>query len=195
MSPAIAPFDVYLASGSPRRRELLDQIGVRYQVLKQDVAEEVLPNESPQQFVIRLALDKARAGRQLLSDNIKPVLGADTAVVVDKLILGKPKDRDDGLKMLSLLAGRCHQVYSAVALISVTGEEYHRLSCSEVCFREMSQKECEQYWATGECVDKAGAYAIQGQAAEFITKLNGSYSGVMGLPLFETAELLRRGDV
>ncbi|MCW9024146.1 MAG: Maf family nucleotide pyrophosphatase [Gammaproteobacteria bacterium] len=185
------PFQIYLASGSPRRQELLDQIGVRYQLIKQDVPEEVQPGETPEMFVTRLALEKARAGMQSLkAQNDKPVLGADTAVVVDDQILGKPIDREDGLNMLSLLSGRCHKVYSAVALISPSGQEQCRVNCSQVCFRELSMQDREDYWATGECADKAGAYGIQGQAAVFITKLEGSYSGVMGLPLFETAELL-----
>ena len=184
-------FDIYLASSSPRRRELLDQIGVTYKVIKQNVSENVLPGESPEDYVQRLALEKARAGWAVVREqDPRPVLGADTAVVVDGQIMGKPKDRKDGMAMLELLSNRCHQVYSAVALIS-SDKELSKVNCSEVCFRKLSELDKQTYWDTGEPCDKAGAYGIQGQAAIFITKLNGSYSGVMGLPLYETAQLLR----
>ena len=184
-------FDIYLASASPRRRELLDQIGVSYQVIRQNVAEDVQIDESPQDYVQRLALEKARAGWNSLSaDEHKPVLGADTAVVVDEHILGKPRDRDEGLAMLAQLSGRCHEVYSAVAMVAQT--EAVKINGSQVCFDTLDLELREAYWNTGECHDKAGAYAVQGRAATFITKLNGSYSGVMGLPLFETTVLLKQ---
>jgi len=182
---------IYLASASPRRRELLDQIGVSYRVIRQDVAEDVQADEAPKAYVERLALEKARAGWNSLSaDERKPVLGADTTVVVDGHILGKPRDRDDGLAILEKLSGRCHEVYSAVAMVAET--EAVRLNCSRVCFDVLDAELREAYWSSGECNDKAGAYAIQGLAASFITRLDGSYSGVMGLPLFETASLLRQ---
>ncbi len=184
-------FDLYLASASLRRRELLDQLSVRYHVIRQDVAEDVQAGESPQAYVQRLALEKARAGwNSLPVGNRIPVLGADTAVVVDGRILGKPQDRDEGLAMLAQLSGRCHEVYSAVAIIAQT--EAVKVNCSRVCFDTLDAGLREAYWDSGECCDKAGAYAIQGWAAAFITKLDGSYSGVMGLPLFETAGLLRQ---
>lgn len=184
---------LYLASASPRRRALLAQIGIAYQTLTVRVDETPWPGEAPEQAVVRLALAKARAGREALettSTEIRPVLGADTAVVVDGKLLGKPRDRAEGLAMLATLAGREHRVLSAVALVA--GErEAVRLQESRVCFRTLSRAECQAYWDTGEPADKAGGYGIQGRAAAFIRELNGSYSGVMGLPLFETAELLR----
>jgi len=186
-----AEFDIYLASASPRRRELLDQIGVSYKVIRQNVAEHTQAGESPQAYVQRLALEKARAGWSRLSaDACKPVLGADTAVVVDDHILGKPRDRDEGLAMLAQLSGRCHEVYSAVAIVAQT--EAVKVNRSQVCFATLDTALCEAYWNSGECHDKAGAYGIQGRAAAFITKLAGSYSGVMGLPLFETTVLLKQ---
>ena len=184
-------FDIYLASASPRRRELLDQLGVGYRVIRQDVAEDVQAGESPQAYVQRLALEKARAGwNSLPVGNHIPVLGADTAVVVDGRILGKPRDRDEGLAMLAQLSGRCHEVYSAVAIVAQT--EAVKLNVSRVCFDTLDAGLREAYWDSDECHDKAGAYAIQGRAAAFITRLDGSYSGVMGLPLFETAGLLKQ---
>ncbi len=184
-------FDIYLASASPRRRELLDQIAVRYHVIRQDVLEDVRAGELPQAYVKRLALEKARAGwNSLPAGNKKPVLGADTAVVMDACILGKPRDRDEGLTMLAQLSGRCHEVYSAVAIVAQT--EAVTASCSRVCFDTLDSTLREAYWDNGEGSDKAGAYAIQGMAAAFITRLEGSYSGVMGLPLFETVGLLKQ---
>ena len=189
-----AEFDIYLASASPRRRELLDQIGVRYRVVAQDVAEAVRAGESPREYVQRLALAKARAGRDSLpAAERRPVLGADTAVVVDDRILGKPRDRGEALAMLESLSGRCHEVYSAVALVA--RNEAVLLNVSRVCFAELDAATRERYWDSGECHDKAGAYAIQGRAAMFISKLEGSYSGVMGLPLFETAALLQQAGI
>ncbi len=183
--------DIFLASASPRRRELLEQIGVRYRQILVDVPEVPVPDEVPEMYVLRVALEKARAGRESLApDNQIPVLGADTAVVLQGEVLGKPRDRADALAMMSRLSGQWHQVMSAVAIVGADGEEYSRLSVSSVLFREVSEAEAEAYWATGEPCDKAGGYAIQGRAAVFIERLEGSYSGVMGLPLYETAELL-----
>lgn len=200
---------IYLASASPRRRELLHQLGVKFEVLSQEVPEELLPEEAPEAFVQRLALAKAWAGWRQLNDNQqRPVLGADTAVVIDDpasgtKILGKPRDRADALAMLRQLSARSHRVLSAVAVVgegnlgqdkAVVGKEVHeRVRCNEsrVWFRALSSAESEAYWQQGEPADKAGAYAIQGLAALFIERLEGSYSGVMGLPLFETGELLR----
>jgi septum formation protein len=186
---------IYLASHSPRRRELLDQIGVVYQPVAVSVDETLLPGETPTAYVTRLALAKARAGWRAVNlagsgTQLQPVLGADTAVVVGGTLLGKPRDRTEGLAMLAALSGREHQVLSAVALVA--GErEAVKVQESWVRFRILSAVECETYWDTGEPVDKAGAYGIQGRAAAFIAELRGSYSGVMGLPLFETAELLQ----
>ncbi len=186
-----AAFDIYLASASPRRQELLSQIGVRFELLKVDVPEIPAVGEMPEDFVQRVALEKARAGKALLStDDVHPVLGADTAVVVDGSILGKPSSKEDALGMLNSLSGRTHQVLSAVAIVAK--QDVIGLNISEVTFRNLKPLEIEAYWESGECQDKAGAYAIQGRAAMFIQKLQGSYSGVMGLPLYETAGLLQQ---
>jgi len=181
---------ILLASASPRRRELLQQIGVPFQVVNHHVEEQLLAGEKPQDFVCRLALEKAQSALDHLpADQDRVVLGADTAVVCEQTILGKPTDRADAMRMLTLLSGRRHRVYSSVALVSRQQREV-ALSTTEVEFRPLSSEEIEAYWLSGEPQDKAGAYAIQGQAAVFVSSLNGSYSGVMGLPLFETARLL-----
>lgn len=186
-----AEFDIYLASASPRRRELLSQIGVRFKLLMVDVPEVPAADEKPQDFVERVALEKARAGKQLLSsEDAHPVLGADTAVVVENRILGKPANRQEALSMLSSLSGRSHLVISAVAIVAK--HEMAQVNISKVTFRKLTVPEIEAYWDSGECHDKAGAYAIQGRAAMFIQELQGSYSGVMGLPLYETAGLLQQ---
>lgn len=187
-------FDLYLASASPRRRELLEQIGVRYRLLKSDILELPEAGESARDFVTRMAIEKVQAGKGYVdSYTHKPVLGADTAVVVDNEILGKPRDRAHGLDMLARLSGRSHEVISAVALM---GEEMNtRLNVSRVSFRQTSAAEREKYWQTGEPKDKAGAYGIQGKAAIFISRLEGSYSAVMGLPLYETSELLEQAGI
>lgn len=186
---------LYLASQSPRRRELLRQIGVSHEVLSVTVDESLHPGESAREYVLRVALDKARAGRALLAPgHVLPVLGADTSVVVADRVLGKPADRADAIAMLMHLSGGTHEVHSAVALAGPGGEAT-RLSVSHVTFRTLTERECAAYWATGEPADKAGAYAIQGLAAVFVTRLEGSYSGVMGLPLYETAELLKESGI
>ncbi len=180
---------VYLASLSPRRGELLNQIGVTHEVLRVEVDEGWRPGEAAQDYVVRLAVTKARAGRERLPAGRKhPVLAADTAVVVDDQILTKPCNRADALRMMELLSGRSHQVCTGVAVLD--GRERSRLSVSEVRFRAIPPDEARAYWDSGEPADKAGGYAIQGLGAVFVTELKGSYSGVMGLPLFETAALL-----
>lgn len=184
-------FEIYLASASPRRRELLEQIGVSFQVIRVDVDESPREAESPEDYVIRIALDKARYGWQSAGyQNKKPVLGADTTMLIDHEILGKPVNQQDAIDMLMRLSGRRHRVMTAVALVDKDSEQV-AVSSSFVTFRDLSKAECEAYWHTGEPVDKAGSYAIQGKAAMFVSKLEGSYSGVMGLPLYETAELLQ----
>ncbi len=186
----LAP-SIYLASASPRRRELLRQIGVSYRRLRLDVDETPRLGETPGGYVARLALAKARTGCAALGRRRPaPVLGADTAVVVDGEILGKPRDRAEGLAMLTRLSGREHRVLSAVA-VAVPTRDAVRVQESRVRFRALTPAECVAYWDSGEPLDKAGGYAIQGRAAAFVVELRGSYSGVMGLPLFETAELLR----
>jgi septum formation protein len=193
---------IYLASRSPRRRELLAQIGVTYQMLLlrehtdrvADVNEDVLPGESPETYVRRVCQIKAVTSwrrvteRQLVQ---YPVLAADTTVCIDGEILVKPVDHDDARRMLRLLSGREHRVLSAVA-VQFGETRLLDVSDSLVQFRHISDEEIARYIASGEPMGKAGAYAIQGRAAEFIANLNGSYSGVMGLPLYETAELLRK---
>ncbi|EJT84938.1 Maf family protein [Pseudomonas asiatica] len=219
---------LYLASGSPRRRELLTQIGVPFSVVSAPIDETPLPNESAPAYVERLARAKAAAGLASLEHSVQAirgharshrsddglegsavpvgagvpanshtaalenravVLGADTAVVLDGRILGKPENREDALAMLADLSGREHQVLTAVALSD--GQRVHSLCVtSKVRFRAISAEEAQRYWASGEPADKAGGYAIQGLGAVFVTGLSGSYSAVVGLPLSETAELL-----
>ena len=179
-----------LASSSPRRRELLSQIGVQFEVVVQPVDEAQFPEESPVDYVCRLARAKAAVvNEQERQGQGRPVLGADTIVVVDSLVLGKPQDRDDAVRMLTLLSGRRHQVMSAVCLMQGDRSDL-RLSSSVVGFRPLSATDIQDYWQSGEPTGKAGAYAVQGLGALFINSLEGSYSGVVGLPLYETAELL-----
>ncbi len=183
---------VCLASVSPRRRELLSQIGVPHTVVGADIDETAHPGESPRDYVLRLARQKALAVRE--RGERLPVLAADTTVVLDDVIYGKPRDRADGIAMLQRLSGRTHEVLTAVAVADGRGVDL-RLSVSAVRFRGLTPGECAAYWDTGEPRDKAGGYAVQGAAAVFIESLSGSYSGVMGLPLFETAELLSAAGV
>ncbi|WXL26686.1 Maf family protein [Ectopseudomonas mendocina] len=181
---------LYLASGSPRRRELLTQIGVPFLLLKSNIDESVRAGESAQDYVERLAREKAQAGLGSLAERSGAVvLGADTSVVLDGRILGKPVDRADALQTLKALSGRKHQVVTAVALIS-EDRLVSQVVTSEVSFRELDDAEIEAYWNTGEPQDKAGSYAIQGLASIFVSHLQGSYSAVVGLPLCETAALL-----
>jgi septum formation protein len=193
---------IYLASRSPRRRELLSQIGVRFQVLMfrgkpetdAELDEAVLEGETPSVYVERIARAKAQAGWKRLEQRSLPraaVLAADTTVALGGRILGKPADRSEAAAMLAALSGRSHEVLSAIA-IRYEAQIECAVSVSEVEFRILSQDDIRQYVATGECDDKAGAYAIQGRAAQFIAALRGSFSGVMGLPLYETAQLLER---
>jgi len=188
---------VYLASGSPRRRALLRQIGVPFQVLGVAVDESPRPDEAALAYVTRVASAKAAAGWAqscLKAPGESPVLAADTAVVLDGRILGKPANRRDALDMLRQLSGRTHEVLTGIALVTQRGVE-SRVSRSEVTFRAISDLEAATYWDTGEPCDKAGAYAIQGRAAIFVANLSGSFSGVMGLPLYETADLLANAGV
>ncbi len=178
---------IYLASQSPRRRQLLQQIGVQFQVISCEIEETPLPNETPRDFVRRMAIDKARAGHMLHPDH--PVLGSDTVVVIDGQILGKPRDREHAIAMLLQLAGREHRVLTGVALMAE--QQHYRLADSRVRFRDISSNEAAAYWDTGEPADKAGGYAVQGHGAVFIEHISGSYSGIMGLPLYETAELMK----
>lgn len=191
---------IYLASRSPRRRELLAQIGVRYSLLlfrsrpesKEEMNEDPLAGEAPAVYVERVARAKADSGwRRMMQRNLPqaPVLAADTTVALESRILGKPASRDEAAQMLASLSGTRHEVLTAVALQQGEWLE-SAVSVSEVVFKALTEEEIKQYVATGECDDKAGAYAIQGRAARFVVELRGSYSGVMGLPLYETSQLL-----
>ena len=190
---SLAPV-VVLASASPRRRELLWQIGVAHRVEVANIDEQALAGEAPAACVQRLALAKAQKIQQLGGSPALPVLGADTAVLLDDEMLGKPRDRSEALAMLARLSGRTHRVLTAVCLVG-EHETQVRVSDSEVQFRELDPVECARYWDSGEPRDKAGSYAIQGLGAVLICALRGSYSGVMGLPLFETAALLDAAGV
>jgi septum formation protein len=196
---------IYLASKSPRRRELLRQLGVPFEELHlrespsrpRDVLEEAEDGEPPAHYVERIARTKASVGWKRMEQRLltsRPVLGADTEVVLDGEVLGKPSDAAHAAAMLARLSGRTHEVLTGVALRS--GEDVaFALSVSRVTLRKLAAGEIERYVATGEPLDKAGAYAIQGRAAAFVAHLEGSYSGVMGLPLFETAELLAKAGI
>ena len=196
---------IYLASRSPRRRDLLKQIGVPFELLLlredlrrgPDVDETPLPDESPGVYVLRIAGAKVNtAVRHIAYRGLpqKPVLAADTTVVFDDRIIGKPENAEDAARMLRTLSGREHQVLTAVAL-ALRDQVQTQISVSSVWFQELADADIRRYVATGEPLDKAGAYAIQGRAGAFVTRITGSYSGIMGLPLAETAELLKRFDI
>ncbi|HZP66434.1 MAG TPA: Maf family protein [Rudaea sp.] len=185
---------LYLASQSPRRRQLLEQIGIRFAVVEVEVPEHRAPDEPPADYVSRVAREKALAGLRALAhvpDAL--VLGADTEVVLDDEVFGKPAEAAQAHAMLARLGGRTHQVLSAVWCLDHRREE-QAFSLTEVQFAPLAENRIAAYVASGEWQGKAGAYAIQGRAAAFVAHLSGSYSGVMGLPLFETVELLRRFD-
>ena len=208
---------IHLASKSPRRRLLLDQIGIDYAIVDAPVDETRRAGENPVTFVERMASEKAQAGLAALGDaRMAPVLAADTAVVLGDRVLGKPRDVEHAMEMLHALSGRMHRVVSAVAIAgsnvcqpAAAGDrgllpddgtaerDSPRIatSISRVWFREISHRERRSYCASGEPLDKAGAYAIQGRAAIFVARLDGSFSGVMGLALFETASLLREAGI
>ena len=193
---------IYLATRSPRRRALLEQIGVAFEILRLredirrgvDVDETPRPSEAPDLYALRIASAKAQAAarfRSLRKWPLRPVLAADTTVVCDRRIMGKPVDAEDAAHMLKQLSGRQHEVLTAVA-VALPERAEHATSVSKVWFRDLTEDEIRRYVATGEPLDKAGAYAIQGRAAAFVPRIEGSFSGIMGLPLAETAELLRR---
>ena len=197
-----SPPRIYLASRSPRRRELLHQIGVEFDTLTfrapprddADVSEDILPGEDAETSVQRVACAKAEGGLRRLSWRSlrpQPVLSADTTLDLDGEIIGKPDDEEHAIAILKQLSGRSHRVLTAVAVADPNRLE-HRLSISTVHFRPLDDEDIRRYIASGEPFDKAGAYGIQGRAASFIREIAGSYTGIMGLPLFETAELLRK---
>ena len=210
---------IHLASKSPRRRVLLEQIGVDYSLVEAPIDETRRAGEHPQRYVERMAREKVLAGIAALgAARVAPVLAADTAVVLDGQVLGKPRDEAHAMEMLEALSGRMHQVFSAVAIAGVSGRDPASggagddareanagasardaprvaTSVSRVWFRDIAREERRAYCAGGEPLDKAGAYAIQGRAAIFVQRLDGSFSGVMGLPLFETESLLREAGI
>lgn len=196
------PQTIYLASRSPRRRELLQQMGVRFQMLlfrtgdrvDHEVDETPLPNEKPDDYVVRVALAKVLHGVDLLSGRhlpVAPVLSADTTLDLDGEIIGKPENDAHAKAILRSLSGRVHRVLTAVA-VSYQGRTEHILNTSEVTFTPLSDDDIDRYLATGEHRDKAGAYGIQGHAGMFVERINGSYTGIMGLPLCDTARLLKK---
>jgi len=207
---------IYLSSSSLRRQQLLDQIGVRYSVVHPLIDERQRPNEPGADYVRRLAFEKTEAGAMLTEHQPKkPILGADTCIVIDDDFLGKPENFVEYNAMMKRLSGHSHEVFTAVAIIDVdewakvkylTDETAHslqqdyrhrhvRLSITKVTFRDLSASECREYWESGEPRGKAGGYAIQGKGAMFIKQIEGSYSGVVGLPLYETSELLHQQAV
>ena len=186
---------IILASASARRSQLLHQIGVRHQVVAADIDESPRPGELAADYVQRLAQEKAQAVVAMLHGRPdRPVLAADTTVVQGGRIFGKPADEAACVAMLGELAGRTHEVLTAIALWD-GGQPRLALSTSDVTFRAIDADECRRYWASGEPVGKAGAYAVQGLGAVFVSRLEGSFSGVMGLPLYETAALLDAAGV
>ncbi len=191
----MADVPLYLASASPRRKDLLDQLGLACTVLPQDIDESRLPSELPADYVMRLARQKAEAALQSVDTIVGACcLGSDTTVVCDNEIFEKPVDARDARRMLGALSGKTHQVLTAVALASTSGTKV-LLSTSDVTFRSLTSAEIDAYWRTGEPADKAGAYGIQGLAAMFVTHISGSYSGIMGLPVAETIALLNGAGI
>ena len=191
---------VFLASGSPRRKELLALLGYQFEILSVDVEEVHKSDETPLMYVERLSKDKAKAGvealakaemtEQIENKNV-PVLGSDTIVVIDGVILEKPKDFEDAKRMLLALSGRQHQVMTAVTLATPETTRTKTV-ITQVWFRTLSEQEIEQYWESGEPCDKAGSYGIQGSGGRFVSRIDGSYHAVMGLPLMETDQLLHQ---
>jgi len=180
---------IYLASNSPRRAQLLQQIGIAYTVLNTSIEEKKEEGESADNYVLRLAREKAYAGFACSAKD-RPVLGADTIVVIDQQILEKPIDQQQAKKMLQLLSGRTHQVLTAIALVDAASSTT-QLVKTDVTFKVLNAQEISDYWLSGEPLDKAGGYAIQGLAGKFITHISGSYSAVVGLPLYETDKLIK----
>jgi septum formation protein len=190
--PAARPV-LRLASASPRRRQLLDLIGVPHVVTPADIDETPQAAERADRYVVRLAREKAAA--VFASRKDLPVLGADTTVVVDDEILGKPEGEADAVAMLGKLSGRTHVVHTGIALYAPDGREYFGISTTQVQFAHLTAEQMHAYWAAGEPQGKAGGYAIQGLGAVFVSNIAGSYTGVMGLPLYETAEMLHAAGI
>jgi septum formation protein len=182
-----------LASQSPRRKELLEQLGVEFSCVSPQIDESQLPDENPYDYVLRLAIDKAKAGAQQVLTN-DWVLGSDTAVVIDQVILGKPKDYEHCKAMLMQLSNKSHQVYTSLALVN--GDKLlTAVIVTEVDFAQLTEHDILGYWQTGEPQDKAGSYGIQGIGGKFVKSIKGSFSAVVGLPLYETQQLLREAEL
>lgn len=180
---------IYLASNSPRRAELLQQINVPFSILAGSIDESRIAGESAEIYVQRLALQKAQAGFKRSAKD-RPVLGADTIVVIDQQILEKPADKAQAKKMLQRLSGRTHQVFTAISLVDGVRSKT-QLVKTDVSFTHLSERDISDYWLSGEPIDKAAGYGIQGIAGKFVTNISGSYSGVVGLPLYETNQLIK----
>lgn len=189
----VAQNDLILASASPRRKELLSQIGVRFSVNPVDICEDVLEAENPEDYVLRLAIEKANVCFSLTEGRL-PVLGSDTTVVFSGQILGKPADEQEAIATLMKLSGSVHEVLTAVAVVNAEQTLYSVVKTS-VKFKTLTLEICRRYWKTGEPADKAGAYGIQGMGAVFVEEIKGSYSAVVGLPLCETSVLLQQAGV
>lgn len=188
---------IYLASASPRRQELLQQLGISFDVIVPSVSELQRHSESPMEYVQRLAVEKARDASRRVAERalpLRPVLAADTSVVLDGAVLGKPRDRLEGETMLRSLSGRTHTVLTAVTVLH-HGAQQSAIDASQVTFRRLDAAEIAYYWETGEPADKAGAYALQGRAAAFVSRIEGSYSGIVGLPLYHVATMLAKVGV
>ncbi|WP_112478508.1 Maf family protein [Vibrio variabilis] len=180
---------VVLASTSPRRRELLTQLGYEFSIVSPDIEEQQQESEAPEEYVARLSLEKAQAGLAL-SDQSSVVVGSDTVVVLDGHVLEKPHDFDHANRMLSAMSGQKHQVLTAVSVVSEL-KQASVVVTTDVWFKTLSQQEIERYWQSGEPKDKAGSYGIQGLGGRFVTRIEGSYYAVVGLPLYETDQLLQ----
>lgn len=194
MADAPEPVALILASASPRRHALLKQVGIQFRVVIAAIDEDPLTGEAAGDYVLRVARDKALEVQARVDERL-PVLGADTAVVMDGAILGKPADGAEAASMLQRLSGRTHEVYSAAVVALPDAPLLECLNITRVTFGELDPEWIREYCATGDPLDKAGAYGVQGRAAEKIVRIEGSFSGVMGLPLYETCELLRRAEV
>jgi len=182
-----------LASQSPRRKELLSQLGYQFETISADIDESIISNESPHDYVIRLAIEKAKVvAENQTADCV--VLGSDTSVIYDNQILGKPANMEEYCQHLLMLSNNTHQVLTAIAAIR-NQQIYSAIISTDVTFKSLSIEEIKRYWQTGEPQDKAGSYGIQGIGGQFVKQINGSYSAVVGLPLYETAELLAKLDL
>lgn len=189
----IADHDLFLASTSPRRKELMEQLQLTFQVVNAPIEEVALPHESVRSFVLRMAIEKALSGFNKVAGKQIWVVGSDTAVVYDDKVFGKPRNQADAYRMLTALSGSTHQVYTSVAVVH-DGEVFSALNETHVTFAELDENTLQAYLQTGEYDGKAGGYGIQGMAAAFIEKIDGSYSGVMGLPLYELQQLLSQAN-